>query len=149
MTITLLLNLAGLCCQHTPLANFSWVTTEGELSRKIGQLAASDFPLLVVVTPSFSTLAPDADNVQHIAAQLFFILANGRFQNETQASLQADMDLTLSIAMAIKSFLINGFPNQPHCPFQGTVFPDSFNLDPEYNFLGCNGWSMSFQSKYF
>jgi hypothetical protein len=124
-----------------------WVTTESELSRKVPNLRADDFPLLVMVTPSFDVEGQDADNVRDVAQLLFFVLKKGGFQSEKESTQEADMNETLLIIQQIKSYLLNGFPAVEDCSLPNHIVPHSFHIDPEFNYLGCNGWSMSFQIK--
>lgn len=147
INITQLKQLAEQCVADTALAHAEWVTTESELSRKVPNLKTNHFPLLVYVTPSFDPEGKDADNMKEVASMLFFVLKNGRFQSEKESTQQADMDETLSIIKDLKQYLINGFPSNPDCVVPNGVIPHSFHIDPEFNYLGCNGWSMSFQIK--
>lgn len=147
INITQLKALAEQCVVHTALNHAIWVTTEAELSRKVPNLKASQFPLLVFVTPSFEQDAPDSDNAKDVATLLFFVLINGRFQAETEITQQNDMNNTLEIIGKIKQYLLNGFPDSVPCSIVDGVIPYTFHIDPEFNYLGCNGWSMSFQIK--
>jgi hypothetical protein len=148
MNISSLISLANLIKQHTGIAHYEWVTTDTQLSKKIGDLKSAQFPLLVVVTPSYGTDAPDNDNVRDISQMLFFVLKRNKFQSATGATEIADTDETLAIARQIKSYLINGFPGANDCIIPAAIEPASFNIDPEWNYLGCDGWSISFQMKY-
>jgi len=145
INITQLRALAQQCIHHTDLTHYIWVTTESELSRKMPNLKVSEFPMLIVVTPSFDVNAKDTDNVRDIATLLFFVLKYGRFQSENEGNQISDMDQTLNITSVIKNYLINGFPDNPDCELINGIIPHSFHIDPEFNYLGCNGWSMSFQ----
>lgn len=148
MNISSLISLANLIKQHTGIAHYEWVTTESQLSKKLGDLKATQFPLLVVVTPSYGTDARDHDNVRDIPQMLFFVLKRNKFQSATAATEIADADETLEISRQLKSYLINGFPGQHDCVIPAAIEPNSFNIDPEWNYLGCDGWSISFQMKY-
>jgi len=147
INITQLKQLAAQCVTDTDLEHAEWVTTESELSRKVPNLKTSHFPLLVYVTPSFDPDGMDADNFKDVATMLFFVLKNGRFQSEKESNQVTDMDETLAITDQIKTYLLNGFPSNPDCALVNGIIPHSFHIDPEYNYLGCNGWSMSFQIK--
>lgn len=148
MNISQLISLATLIKQHTGITHFEWVTTESQLSKKMGDLKATHFPLLVVVTPSYGTDARDHDNVRDIPQMLFFVLKRNMLQSATGASEIADADETLAITRQIKNYLISGFPGQFDCIIPAAIEPNSFNIEPEWNYLGCDGWSISFQMKY-
>jgi len=147
INISQLLTLAQRIQDTTGVAHHIWVTTESELSKHINGIRGDQFPLLVVVTPSYDADAINADNVMDVNQMIFFVLKRDKFQSANQANNIADMDATLEIVTAIKNFLLNGFPDFQDCTLVNGVAPDSFHIDPEFNYLGCNGWSMSFQIK--
>lgn len=144
------LKILGQNCVNSidALKKHTWVTTESELSRKMQNLKAADFPLLVIVTPSFDGQGTDNDDFRNISQHLFFVLSKGGFQSEKESTIEADMDNTLVIIRYIQRFLLNGFPGVDECVTPNLIIPNSFHIDPEYNFLGANGWSMNFQMKY-
>lgn len=147
ITIAQLISIAEQVKTHTGITHHEWVTTESQLSKKLPDLKSDQFPLLVTVTPSYTADAPDNDNLKNISQMLFFVLVRDRFQSAKGATEIADMDNTLAIAAAIQDYLINGFPGADQCWLTNSIQPQSFNIDPEYNYLGCNGWSISFQIK--
>jgi len=147
ININELITLAQRIKEHTEIAHYEWVTTESHLSKKIQALKVSQFPLLVVVTPSYSVEALDNDCAQDINQMLFFVLKRNLAQVATPESEVADADETLAIVNKIKKYLLNGFPGVEDCIFPACVEPNSLNIDPEWNYLGCDGWSISFQIK--
>ena len=147
INITQLKQLAQRIIDNTDAVHYEWITTESELSKKMHKLSASQFPLLVVVTPSYDAKATDEDNAWDINHLLFFVLKRDQFQGANETNNAADMDQTLAIIKDIKNHLKNGFPDFQDCTLMNGIDPGSFHVDPEYNFLGCNGWSISFQIK--
>lgn len=148
MNITELKALAQQCVDSiAELNGYEWVTTESELSRKVPNKKVNDFPLLVVVTPSFDVEGQDADSVRDVAQLLFFVLKRNRGQGEKETTQVTDMDETLAIVQQIKGYLLGGFPGVEDCAMPNDIVPHSFHIDPEFNYLGCDGWSMSFQIK--
>lgn len=147
INISQLILLAQRIKDNTAVAHFEWVTTESHLSKKMNELKLSQFPLLVVVTPSYNVDAQNSDNVKDISQMLFFVLKRNQYQGANPASEAADADQTLAIVQQIKTFLLNGFPNVRDCIFPSAMEPNSINIDPEWNYLGCDGWSLSFQIK--
>lgn len=147
MNITQLISLGDSCVNHIALLKkHLWVTTESELSKKIQSLKVSDFPLLVTVTPSFDSKGRDNDDVQNIAQMLFFVLTKGGFQSEKSNTIQLDMDTTFLIASQIQQLLLSGIPGDDLCVMPNKIIQNSFHIDPEFNYLGTNGWSISFQT---
>lgn len=147
INISQLLTLAQRIKDSTDISHYMWVSTESHLSKKIAECKASQFPLLVVVTPSYNVEAENNENVKDISQMLFFVLKRSQYQGATPASEAADADHTLAIVQQIKTYLLNGFPGVTDCIFPSAMEPNSISIDPEWNYLGCDGWSMSFLMK--
>ena len=147
ITITQLLTTAERIKADTDINEYVWVSDEGDLAKKLKNIKSSQFPLLVVVTPSYDSEAADSDNVSDINHILFFILKRGSFQSAKESSDIQDMDDLLELTTRIRGFLLNGFPDYQDCTFLNGIMPASFHIDPEVNYLGCKGYSMSFNIK--
>lgn len=147
ISITQLKQLADRIVNTTDVNHFEWVFDENHLSKKLRNLDASQFPLLVVVAPSFDEAAGNEDNSRDINQMLFFILKRGLAQGSKEPDIVSDIDQCLQIVVNIKSFLLNGFPDYQDCTLASGIVPGSFHIDPEYNYLGCNGYSIVFQIK--
>jgi len=145
VNISSLLSLAENLKNNTELNHVIWVTTESELSKKLPKASLTSFPALVVVTPSYDSKGSDRESIRDITSLIFFILSKQSHQNIKEEELVMDMDKTLSICKQIETILISGFPNQDTCYISNHVDPESFHIDPEFNYLGCNGWSMTFE----
>ncbi len=148
INITQLKQLAQRIVDNTDAAHYEWVTTESHLAKKMQSLKASQFPLLVMVTPSYNVDAQDSDSVKDISQMLLFVLMRNEFQGNKPEIEAAYADQTLAIIETIQQHLLNGFPSAgDDCIFPAATEPGSFNIDPEWNYLGCDGWSMTFQIK--
>lgn len=147
ITIAQIKAFANRCIDNVDkLVYYEWVTTESGLSKKVANLKANQFPLLVVVTPSYDSDVVDRDSYWDVAQMLVFVLMRDKFQGANETNQADDMDTTLEIIGDIKYYLMAGFPDaDQECVFHNGIVPSSFHIDPEYNYLGCNGWSMSFQ----
>lgn len=148
INIAQLKSIAQMIVDNTAATHYEWVTTESHLSKKMSELKASQFPLLVAVTPSYNVDAQDHDSAKDISQMLFFVLAKNDFQGAKPTTEAANADATLEIVNKIQEYLLNGFPDHTDdCIFPAAIEPGSFNIDPEWNYLGCDGWSISFQIK--
>jgi len=148
INIAQLKTLAQIIADNTDARHYEWVTTESHLSKKMTELKASQFPLLVVVTPSYNIDAQDHDSAKDISQMLFFVLMRNDFQGNKPTIEATNADTTLEIVNKIQEYLLNGFPDHPDdCIFPSALDPGSINIDPEWNYLGCDGWSISFQIK--
>lgn len=130
----------------TELSKYILVTNEGQLAKRMQDLKQSDFPLLVVVIPSYDAAAIDRDNFKLLSQMLMFVLKQDRFQGQKQELLEEDMEETLAITQSIMLTFMAGF-DATDCIIPDWIVTNSFHIDPEINFLGCNGWSISFQLK--
>ena len=128
--------------QHTIL-----VTTESELTKKMQSVRIEQFPVMVVVIPSYYASGGGRDDFRLTANMIIFILKRDRFQGANETSSMADMEETLTITQKVIGYLINGFNETNDCVFTDGIIPSSFHIDPEFNYLGCNGWSLGFQIK--
>lgn len=144
--ITALKQFATQLVADTELSKYILVTNEGQLSKHLQDLKQSDFPLLVVVIPSYDAAAMDRDNFKLLTQMLMFVLKRDRFQGQKPELLEEDMEETLAITESIMLTFMAGF-DVADCIIPDMIVPNSYHIDPEVNFLGCNGWSISFQLK--
>lgn len=128
--------------QHTIL-----VTTESELTKKMQSVRIEHFPVMIIVIPSYDAFGVGRDDFRLTANMIIFILKRDRFQGANETNSMADMEETLAITQKIIGFLINGFNDSNDCVFTDGIIPSSLHIDPEFNYLGCNGWSLGFQIK--
>jgi hypothetical protein len=82
-----------------------------------------------------------------MAQMIMFVLKKDRAQGATETNQMADMEETLAITNAITGILLNGFTDYTDYIFYEGIQPASIHIDPEYNYLGCNGWSLGFNIK--
>lgn len=146
INITTLKQFATRLVAETELTKYILVTNEGQLSKRVQDLKQTDFPLLVVVIPSYDAAAIDRDNFKLLTQMLMFVLKRDRFQGQKPELLEEDMEETLSITETIIQTFMAGF-DVADCTIPEMIVPGSYHIDPEVNFLGCNGWSISFQLK--
>lgn len=143
ITITQLAGFANRLKENTDLNHVILVTTESELTKKMQSVKSEQFPVLVVVIPSYDA-AGGRDNIGMMAQMIMFVLKKDRAQGATETNQMADMEETLAITNAITGYLLNGFADYEDCIFYQGIQPASIHIDPEYNYLGCNGWSLGF-----
>lgn len=146
ITISQLTEFGGRLKENTDLNGVILVTTESELTKKMQSIKMEQFPLLVIVIPSFDATG-GRESLSMMAQLIMFVLKKDRAQGATEANQMADMEETQAITSAITEILLNGFEDLPQGPFYEGIQPSSIHIDPEYNYLGCNGWSLGFQIK--
>jgi hypothetical protein len=145
ISITQLTAFANRLKDNTGLNHVILVTTESELTKKMQSVRIEQFPVMVIVIPSYDASGAGRDDFRLTANVIIFILKRDRFQGANETNSMADMEETLAITQKIIGYLINGFNDSNDCVFTDGIIPASFHIDPEFNYLGCNGWSLGFQ----
>jgi len=146
ITIAQLATFAARLKDNTDLNHVILVTTESELTKKMQGVKAEQFPIMVVVIPSYDATGV-RDGLSMMAQMIMFVLKKDRAQGATETNQMADMEETLAITNSIAGFLLNGFADYEDCIFYQGIQPASIHIDPEYNYLGCSGWSLGFTIK--
>jgi hypothetical protein len=147
ISITQLTAFANRLKDNTDLNHVILVTTESELTKKLQSVMIEQFPVMVIVIPSYDATGGGRDDFRLTANMIIFVLKRDRFQGANETNSMADMEETLAITQKIIEYLINGFNESNDCVFSHGIIPASFHIDPEFNYLGCNGWSLGFQIK--
>jgi len=126
------------------------VSDETELQQQIKEVDNGGV-ILVAVIPSADTEAPDADNIEEIDNCFLFILKKISIQDLTRAELLDIQEETQALLAAVKEKMTGDFENvnsdTPGSVLMRRLVIDKMHTDPEYNYLGCTGWSLSFQLK--
>jgi hypothetical protein len=127
------------------LKHYILVSTEAELGQRIRDLADDNFPLLVVVIPSADTIAIGADNVISANTCLLYVLQKADITSADSESFLDQMELTQELLREIIGQMIaDRFDANGRCQLMSRLDLNRMHIDPEYNYYGCNGWSLSF-----
>lgn len=121
------------------------VSHESDLADRIKSYAESDI-ILVSIIPSSDSMAPDPDNITEHNQLLVYILKKIDSRSETPNSFINDMEETQDIMTVLKK-LIQEDKSDESCGIFRFANMSGMHTDPEYNYLGCNGWSVSFKVK--
>lgn len=129
------------------LKSYHVVATEEGMGKKIKDISSDQFPALIAVIPSATPHTSDVDSVIERNQALIFILIRRAAADKSDTVFTADMDLTQSVMKAVKQLLTD---DHTDCDSKFHVTMkrlkvESFHQDPEYNYLGCDGWSLSFE----
>ena len=121
------------------------VAAEEALAKKIKDI--DSFPLLVAVIPSADPHTFDSDNFSDSNIALLFVLTRRGKSNYTEETFLDDLETTQGIISQLKLLMIADMQDCSSAghPVMKNLDPGSFHQDPEYNYLGCDGWSLSFQ----
>lgn len=119
------------------------IITEGHLANRLTSMPVSKFPTLIAVMPSASSgPSRDADNIQFNNQLLFYILKKISYPGRTFLQEAEDYQQTQDILNALIRFMLQ-IKEQETCSPWYHLQENSFQIDPEYNYMGCDGWSLA------
>jgi len=121
------------------------VATEHQLGEKITNI--SEYPLLVAVIPSADPNSRDVDNVKEVNTGFIFVLKKLAESDKTDDSYLEVMNETQLAMQEVKNLVAADFSDcdAPGHEVMKRLDVSSFHQDPEYNYLGHDGWSLSFK----
>jgi hypothetical protein len=119
------------------------VRSESELVLDIKEIPAGEF-FLAVVIPSTDTRAENIDNVKEVEPWLIYLLEKTDRKAITQANRLTSVANQQQILRRIKEFMRTDMGDGT---IPCNIRPDlnSMHSDPEENFIGCEGYSLSFK----
>jgi len=121
------------------------VHSEGQLSKKISSLRNKRF-ILAVVMPSADIESRDPDSLKYSYEGIIYILAPTVNSELNEDTFIDNFDKTGDITQEIIETLNNDCCSGCHI-FNELDF-GSIKIDPEVNFMQCDGYSVSFRFKY-
>ncbi len=134
-----------MCCWIQGLNGFVLVSGEAQFGEYIRQKSTSDFPLLIALIPSADSIAHDPDNILETATCLIYVMKKVESSDQTADSFLDTMEETQQIMQAIKEKMrADRGRHEIFSHLLERIDLSRMHTDPEYNYLGCNGWSLSF-----
>ena len=135
----------GMLLKVPALKSFILVTAESDLMEKIRNISDDDFPLLIAVIPSADSIAPDPDNVLEASTCFLYVVKKLIQDSSSDESFLTLMETTQDVFTAVKLQMAADKSNHDTSPhFMHRMDLNRMHSDPEYNYLGCAGWSLSF-----
>lgn len=121
------------------------VANEAQLKDVAGNI--DEYPILVATVPSANPDSRDSDNTAEINTGLLFVLKKVAASDRTDDTYLDDMELMQDILKDVKELMAADYED---CDVAGhavmhSLQVNSFHQDPEYNYLGHDGWSLSFR----
>ena len=134
----------------TVITTIDWVFVVSdlpEIKEYIKKVADGDI-LLVAVIPSSDTDAMNTDNLEETDSCYVFLLKKNSRMDLTPETLFSDREETQQIITQIKHTmwqLASDFDHEDvNTRLMRRLLLNKMHTDPEYDFLGCDGWSLSF-----
>lgn len=126
------------------------VSEESEMSSYIKEVE-DDCLILVAVIPSSDTEAPDIDNIEEVDSCVIFVMKKITPSNLTTSEILQVRQNTQAVITSVKNEMINHAADvcedNAGTKLMRRLVIDKMHTDPEYNYLGCTGWSLSFLLK--
>ena len=121
------------------------VANEAQLKTVVANVAA--YPILVATIPSADADSRDEDNLGEMNTGLIFILKKVADSDRTAAGYVADMATLQAVMASVKSLMLDDKTNceSEYHELMHRLQVTSMHQDPEYNYLGHDGWSLSFK----
>jgi hypothetical protein len=121
------------------------VANEAQLKNVVADIA--DYPVLVATVPSADADSRDEDNTGEVSTGIVFVLKKVADSDRTQDSYVDDMEQMQQIMSVVKQTMLDDKTNcaSDYHPLMHRLQVGSMHQDPEYNYLGHDGWSMSFK----
>ncbi|MCX6272207.1 MAG: hypothetical protein NTU44_13505 [Bacteroidetes bacterium] len=135
----------GMLQKQPGFHSFLLVTTEADLGYRVKDLSEEQFPVLIVVVPGTDTIALGADNVITASTCLLYVMQKTDVTNLTQEEFLDTMATCQELLVdLIEQMVMDKFDRNGHCTLMTHLDVNRMHIDPEYNYYGCNGWSLSF-----
>ncbi|MHC1707482.1 MAG: hypothetical protein AB9842_08170 [Bacteroidales bacterium] len=134
----------GMLQKIPSLKHYLLAATESDLAEKIRNMRSTDFPVLVVIIPSADTIAADSDNISEASSCLLYVLDKANQRDKSHSDFVSLMSSLQSVITAIKNQLKGDKENHVAPHLLCYMDFNRMHTDPEYNFLECCGWSLSF-----
>jgi hypothetical protein len=129
-----------------PLQMAAMVTNEAKLKDIINK-PDTRYPLLVSIVPGATFGGRDIDNIKHSVAGMIFVLEKVGQSNKTP---QQTIDLLAVLEELMNTIIEEMLLDYKSCSRPGHEVMKklnlaTMNLEPEENYLGCDGWSLGFR----
>ena len=125
------------------------VDDETELTNKISQVSDGDI-ILIAVFPSTDSQSIDEDNLEEVDSCVIFLLQKIEQRNIDDVDLMAERESTQELLATIRSamyeLMVNHIDDSNH-HMMHKLIEGKQHIDRERNYLGCNGYSLSFSLK--
>jgi len=131
------------------ITRVDFVIKESHLAKIIKEVKATDI-MLAVVIPSADATAFDEDNLGDNNSGLIYVLKPAGRSTDTDSKMIDRIETTQLVIENIKALMLVDKTHHElgFCPnFMTELDINSMHTDPEYDFLGCDGWSLSFNFK--
>ncbi len=120
------------------------ISSEADFGLAIRNLSPEKFPAMLLIIPSADSVAPTTDSVSEVTTCLVYIIQKVEASDQTPASFVDVISVTQELMTLVKWIMLGdkGLHGPGHITHDINL--NGMHTDPEYNFFGCHGWSLSF-----
>lgn len=119
------------------------ISTENQLVKKVADFDYSDIVLIIII-PSADSKGKDVDNIIESETIIMFILGKIDESSEDDDDFIDNMEIFQNTVTELKELMIaDKQDTESGCHLMKGLDLSSIHTDPEYNYLGCNGYSLS------
>jgi len=126
------------------------VSAEVQMQNFISEVQTDDV-LLIAVIPSSETEASSVDDLEDLSPCYIFVLKKTTRADMDEEDRFSDQEVTQAIMNSVMELmwsLAEDFDHQDqNTRLMRRLNLNKMHIDPEYDALGCNGWSLSFTLK--
>lgn len=127
------------------------VSDQAELENWIKSEVSDQETILVAVIPSSDSWADGQDNILEMDPGVIFVVKKIDPKDYTYAEMLAVRGVTqtlmTSVKMQMKAHAVDTDQNDDGTVMLRRLDFGKMHTEPEYNYLGCTGWSLSFLLK--
>lgn len=117
-------------------------TKEQDLLKKIKGIAINKIAVIVLV-PSYDSIAPDADNIHEGATHLLYVTKRVNRKDDDEIAVLSAMDDCQRLLIGIRTLM--SYDRRNCNSIMRHVDFNQIHTDPEYDYDGLYGWSMSYR----
>jgi hypothetical protein len=110
--------------------------------------------ILMAIIPSSDTESASLDDIKEFDSCFLFVIRKSDPKDQTNDDFLTDLGSTQVIMGNVKDKMIELAGDTEHCNIPPAyahlmhrLVINGMHTDPEYNVVGCNGWSLSFKLK--
>jgi len=117
-------------------------TNEAELASLIKEIE-NEAVVLISIVPSAKNTGADCDNINEESVLLFYLVQKLEMSNYTHTEFLTKLGSTQLLMRDMKHIILDDKTDDEHPNVVRYLETQGWNQDPEYNLLGCYGWSLS------
>ena len=124
------------------------VTNESEMQNIIKDIASEEM-ILIAVIPSAQNVGDDCDDINEESVVLLYLVEKLNLDDYTRSEFLSRLASSQLLMRQMKLLMLDDKANCNNTNIMRYMQTRGWNEDPEYNLLGCYGWSLSLRANVF